>query len=117
MGTVKHTHRDFDVPSKDSARHRDAGASRVVLSAKSGRAVLIPVPESTLEEIVASDLADMDIVLAEGFRSGGPTIPKLFVGDPADVAVPENVVGFLRIASAPIPDGEADEIAERLLEL
>ena len=74
------------------------------------------MPEGTLEELVASDLADMDIVVAEGFRSGGPAIPKLFVGDPAD-AVPENVVGFLRLASAPIPDGEADEVAARILEL
>jgi molybdopterin-guanine dinucleotide biosynthesis protein MobB len=115
VGTVKHTHRDFDVPGKDSARHRDAGAQRVVLSARNGRAVLIPLPETTLGELVMTDLPDMDIVIAEGFRSAGPEIPKLFVGDADQAEGLEGVTGLLRLASAPIPDDEADRVADQIL--
>ena len=117
VGTIKHTHKDFDVPGKDSARHRDAGAKRVILSAHNGRSVLVPEPETTLADLVATELADMDLAIAEGFRSAGAEIPKLYVGDPDAAAHLDNVVGTLRRANAPIPDAAADAAAARLIGL
>lgn len=107
VGTVKHTHKDFDVPGKDSARHRDAGAERVILSALNGRAVLIPMDEPPLDEIVAQTLADMDIVLAEGFRGAGPHTPRILVtDDPAEASNYDNVVLTVPCVNAP-PDADA----------
>jgi molybdopterin molybdotransferase len=117
VGTVKHTHKDFDVPGKDSAQHRDAGAKRVILSANNGRSVLVPEPETSLEDLVATDLGDMDLVIAEGFRSAGAEIPKLFVGEPERATHLQNIVGFLRRANAPIGAEEGDAAADRLLGL
>lgn len=117
VGTVKHTHKDFDVPGKDSTQHRDAGAKRVILSASNGRSVLVPEAETSLVNLVDADLGDMDIVLAEGFRSAGAEVPKLFVGPEEQSSQFATVLGCLRLASAPIDAEEADAAAARLLNL
>jgi hypothetical protein len=77
--------------------------------------VLIPSPETTLGELVETELSDMDVVIAEGFRSAGPETPKLFVGEPAQADGLHGVIGFLRLAGAPIPDDEADRVADQII--
>ena len=116
VGTVKHTHKDFDVPGKDSARHRDAGACRVVLSAQNGRAVLIPEPERALTALIASDFSDVDAVLVEGYRSAGVCIPKAFVGSLQECEGLENVVALLPRVSGPVPEEDATRALAGLLE-
>jgi molybdopterin-guanine dinucleotide biosynthesis protein B len=78
---MKHTHHDFDIdrPGKDSYRHREAGASEVLI-ASGTRWVLMNelrgVPEPTLEEYVQR-FSPCDLVLVEGFKQ--EAIPKLEV--------------------------------------
>ncbi len=72
VSTVKHAHHSVDVdqPGKDSHRHREAGASEVVL-ATGRRWVLIhelrDEPEPPLEELLAK-MAPVDLVIVEGFK-------------------------------------------------
>lgn len=79
ISVIKHAHHNFDVdqPGKDSYRHREAGASEVLL-ASSTRWVLMNelrgAPEPALEACL-SRLSPCDLVLVEGFKRD--PIPKL----------------------------------------
>lgn len=85
VSLIKHTHHDFDVdqPGKDSWRHRQAGASEVLLTCDT-RWVLMHelrgAPEPTLEEQLAV-LSPCDLVLVEGFKQ--TPISKLEIHRPA----------------------------------
>ena len=73
VSTVKHAHHgiDIDSPGKDSWRHREAGASEVILATQERWALMhelrgtVPPP---LSELVAK-LAPVDLVLVEGFKA------------------------------------------------
>ncbi|MBB3993214.1 molybdopterin-guanine dinucleotide biosynthesis protein MobB [Sulfitobacter undariae] len=72
VSTVKHAHHSFDVdhPGKDSFRHREAGASQVLLSSRNRIALMHELrgaPEPTLEELLRQ-LAPVDLVLVEGYK-------------------------------------------------
>ncbi len=81
VGTVKHHYHgpvEVDVPGKDSWRHRRAGAVAVALCSREAFFVVRDEPEEpTLEAIVHRALAGVDLVLTEGFKSGG--MPKIEV--------------------------------------
>lgn len=86
VSVIKHAHHGFDVdrPGKDSYRHREAGASQVLmLSAQ--RWVLMhelrEAPEPTLEEQLRL-LAPCDVVLIEGFKAAA--VPKIEVYRPVN---------------------------------
>ncbi|WP_299738242.1 molybdopterin-guanine dinucleotide biosynthesis protein B [uncultured Roseobacter sp.] len=72
VSTVKHAHHVFDVdqPGKDSYRHRQAGATEVLLA--SGRRFALmhelrEASEPTLEDLL-SRLSPVDLVLIEGYK-------------------------------------------------
>ncbi|WP_170415147.1 molybdopterin-guanine dinucleotide biosynthesis protein B [Ruegeria atlantica] len=72
VSTVKHAHHavDVDQPGTDSFRHRDAGASEVLLA--SGRRIAVmqelrEAPEPPLADLLAR-LLPVDLVLIEGFK-------------------------------------------------
>lgn len=72
VSTVKHAHHSFDVdhPGKDSYRHREAGASEVVLASRNRVAVMQELrgaPEPPLKDLLAR-LSPVDLVLIEGFK-------------------------------------------------
>lgn len=71
VSTVKHVHHDVDLdqPGKDSHRHRQAGASEVVLASAHRFALMREHrgPEPELPEILAR-LAPVDLVLVEGYK-------------------------------------------------
>jgi molybdopterin-guanine dinucleotide biosynthesis protein B len=69
VGTIKHTHHDFDIdrPGKDSARHRDAGADTVVLAAPGKIAMVKNDHSGELNDLLIY-FADMDFVVAEGYK-------------------------------------------------
>jgi molybdopterin-guanine dinucleotide biosynthesis adapter protein len=72
VSTVKHTHHNVDVdkPGKDSYRHRNAGATEVVLLSSGGWTVMHPLrgaPEPTTEELM-SRLTPVDLLVVEGFK-------------------------------------------------
>jgi len=85
VSLIKHTHHNFDVdqPGKDSWRHRQAGASEVLLTCDT-RWVLMhelrDAPEPTLEEQLKV-LSPCDLVLVEGFKT--TPISKLEIHRPA----------------------------------
>jgi molybdopterin-guanine dinucleotide biosynthesis protein B len=72
VSTMKHAHHAFDVdrPGKDSYRHREAGATEVMVSS-SGRWALMhenrSAPEPSVEELL-SHMSPVDLVLIEGFK-------------------------------------------------
>ena len=84
VSLVKHAHHAFDVdqPGKDSYRHRQAGASEVMLTS-ARRWILMhentDQPEPELPEQLGR-MSPCDIVLIEGFKK--QPIPKLEIHQP-----------------------------------
>lgn len=79
VATVKHAHHDFDIdhPGKDSFQHRDAGAEEVIVASARRWAHIRELGERAeppLEELL-QHLADVDLVLVEGYKHGSH--PKL----------------------------------------
>jgi molybdopterin-guanine dinucleotide biosynthesis protein B len=84
VAVIKHAHHGFDIdrPGKDSYRHREAGASEVLLSCNDRWALMHERRDGsdvTLDELLAR-LAPCDLVLVEGFKQ--EPIPKLEVYRP-----------------------------------
>jgi len=105
VSTVKHTHHNVDVdkPGKDSYRHRNAGATEVVLLSSGGWTVMHPLrgaPEPTTEELM-SRLTPVDLLVVEGFKKHPhdklevhrPALgkPPLYRDDPTIVAVATDI--------------------------
>ncbi len=72
VSTIKHTHHsvDLDQPGKDTWRHRQAGATEVVLMSASRWTLIHEVrdaPEPNPRDIAAR-LAPVDLLLTEGFK-------------------------------------------------
>jgi molybdopterin-guanine dinucleotide biosynthesis protein B len=84
VSTIKHAHHAFDLdqPGKDSWRHREAGASEVLIASGRRWALLHENhgPEPDLEALLAR-LAPVDLVLVEGFKSSPH--PKIEVHRPS----------------------------------
>lgn len=106
VSVIKHAHHDFDIdrPGKDSYRHREAGATEVMLTA-GNRWVLMHELRGQAEPDLPQQLSHLspcDLVLVEGFKR--QPIPKLeihrkaagtpliFPGDPTVVAVASDEV-------------------------
>ena len=84
VSVVKHAHHDFDVdqPGKDSYRHREAGATEVMLVCDHRWVLMHELrgqPEPSFEEQLAS-FSHCDLLLVEGFKD--TPIPKLEVHRP-----------------------------------
>ncbi|MCF8061090.1 MAG: molybdopterin-guanine dinucleotide biosynthesis protein B [Deltaproteobacteria bacterium] len=79
VGTIKHHPHDLDVelPGKDTWKHRRAGADGTVLSTPSTIAVIRSAGRDHSPAELAGLLADMDIVLAEGYKNA--EVPKVEV--------------------------------------
>lgn len=106
VSTMKHAHHQFDIdaPGKDSYRHREAGASEVMLVA-SQRWVLMhecrEEPEPPIEDLIAR-MTPVDLLLIEGFKThahakievhrASEGKPLLCLEDPGIVAVATDVV-------------------------
>ena len=79
VSTVKHAHHSFDVDhaGRDSYRHREAGATEVLLSSRNRWALMHEnrdEEEATLDQLL-THLSPVDLVLIEGFkREGHPKV-------------------------------------------
>jgi molybdopterin-guanine dinucleotide biosynthesis adapter protein len=117
VSTVKHAHHGFDVdvPGKDSFRHREAGASEVLVSSRQRWALMGEIrdaPEPTLADLLTR-LSPVDMVLVEGFKtSAHPKIEihrvangrgYLFPEDPDIVAVITDASPDASIAPSNLP--------------
>lgn len=85
VSTVKHAHHGFDLdqPGKDSWRHRQAGATEVLISSGLRWALMHEVRgggEPDLPDLLGR-LAPVDLVLVEGFKASPH--PKIEVHRPA----------------------------------
>jgi molybdopterin-guanine dinucleotide biosynthesis adapter protein len=74
VSTVKHAHHSFDLdqPGKDSWRHREGGASEVMIASERRWALIHEhrgAPEPPLEELVRQ-MTPVDLLLVEGFKRG-----------------------------------------------
>lgn len=86
VSVIKHAHHGFDIdrPGKDSYRHREAGATEVLISCGERWALMHELrreKEPSLAELLGR-LAPCDLVLVEGFKT--EPIPKLEVYRPAN---------------------------------
>jgi molybdopterin-guanine dinucleotide biosynthesis adapter protein len=122
VSTVKHAHHSFDVdqPGKDSWRHREAGASEVLI-ASARRFALIHehrgAPEPSLGELIGR-MAPVDLLLVEGFKREAhdklevhrPALgkPLLCREDPHIVAVASDApIADLALPLLPLDDAAA----------
>lgn len=81
VSVIKHAHHGFDLdrPGKDSFRHREAGASQVLMLSNDRWALMHELrgaSEPTLDEQLRL-LAPCDVVLIEGFKAA--PVPKVEV--------------------------------------
>ncbi len=119
VSTIKHAHHEFDVdkPGKDSYRHREAGASEVLISSAKRYAIMHELrgtAEPTLEELLAR-LSPVDLVLVEGFKKSGHAKievwrasvgkPMLQTEDPTVIAVASDAA----IPGLPVPQLDANQ--------
>lgn len=86
VSLIKHTHHRFDIdrPGKDSFRHREAGATEVMLVSDTRWVLMHELrdrPEPDLDEQL-SRLGPCDLVLVEGYKT--TPIAKLEVHRPAN---------------------------------
>ena len=84
ISVIKHAHHGFDIdrPGKDSYRHREAGATEVLLSCNDRWALMHErrdEGEPTLDELLGH-LSPCDLVLIEGFKQ--EPVPKIEVFRP-----------------------------------
>ncbi|WP_142850025.1 molybdopterin-guanine dinucleotide biosynthesis protein B [Telmatospirillum sp. J64-1] len=101
VSTMKHSHHRFDMdqPGKDSFRHREAGASEVLVASSSRWALLHELrdeEEPSVTELIGR-MSPVDLLLIEGFKSHPhdkleihrPSVgkPPLWPHDPHVVAV------------------------------
>ncbi len=101
VSVIKHAHHAFDIdtPGKDSYRHRQAGATEVLVASSVRWALMHELrdqPEQELPQLLER-LSPCDLVLVEGFkRQAIPKLeihrkaantPLLFPDDPAIVAI------------------------------
>ncbi|WP_298258759.1 molybdopterin-guanine dinucleotide biosynthesis protein B [uncultured Litoreibacter sp.] len=75
VSTLKHAHHSFDVDheGKDSYRHREAGASQVILASRNRWALMSELrdaPEPSLSSLLEK-LDPVDLVLIEGYKREG----------------------------------------------
>ena len=70
VGTIKHDAHGFqmDHPGKDSFRHKAAGAATSIISSPHQMAMVTDVDHDHAPQDLLPMLANMDIVLAEGFK-------------------------------------------------
>jgi molybdopterin-guanine dinucleotide biosynthesis protein B len=71
VATIKHTHHnlEFDQAGKDSFKHREAGAERVLIASKQRLALFEEYTEQEQELTqLIHHFSDIDILLIEGFK-------------------------------------------------
>lgn len=92
VGTVKHTHHDFDLEGKDTWKHRQAGAELVVGSGE--RTFFLLNERMDLEKIIKKIefLKELDFVIVEGFKF--VSYPKISTTEVKDDYTIKNVDVF-----------------------
>ncbi len=103
VSTVKHAHHSFDVdqPGRDSYRHRQAGASEVLLASKYRVALmqeLRDAPEPPLSYLLPR-LSPVDLVLIEGYKRERHAKIEAFRAEPGNRLLAETDDTIRAVAS------------------
>jgi len=121
VSVIKHAHHAFDVdiPGKDSWRHREAGATEVLVSSSRRWALmheLRSAEEPRLPELLAK-LSRVDLVIIEGFKRephrkievyrAANEKPLLFPDDPGIVGIATDTPVETTLPTAHLDDIEA----------
>ena len=79
VGTIKHDAHSFEIdrPGTDTWRHAQAGSDHVIISSPQRVASIRRVEREQRLDELAAGMADVDIVLTEGYRRGNA--PKIEV--------------------------------------
>ena len=128
VSTLKHAHHGFDLdkPGKDSHRHREAGATEVLVSSAKRWAMFHELrgePEPDLDQLMAR-MAPVDLLIVEGFKEypypkievHRPSVgkPLLQLDDPNIIAVASDApLGGLTVPVLDLAD--ADGIANFII--
>ena len=121
VSTIKHAHHDADIDQEetDSFRHRQAGASEVLLATGRRWALMHELrgeKEPSLVELVAR-LSPCDLVIVEGFKAGAhPKIEtrRLETKDRTPLPPAANVVAIAAdhpVAGSALPVFALDDVA------
>ena len=121
VSTIKHAHHAFDIdqPGKDSFRHREAGATEVLVGSATRWALMHELrgaAEPSLADLLRR-MSPVDLVLVEGFKRGEHNKievfreavgkPPLHQGDPSIVALAADPVPNCAIPAVSLNDIEA----------
>ena len=121
VSTIKHAHHEFDIdrPGKDSWRHRQAGATEVMVASSRRWALmheLRGLPEPSLDELMAQ-MSPVDLLLIEGFkRQPHPKLevhrpslgkPLIYPDDPHVVAIASDEAFAAPLPLLPLGDAGA----------
>jgi len=121
VSVIKHAHHafDVDVPGKDSWRHRESGATEVLVSSTRRWALmheLRGVGEPRLSELLAK-MSRVDLVVIEGFKRephrkievhrAANAKPLLFPDDPCVVGIATDIAVETTLPTAHLDDIEA----------
>jgi len=108
VSTIKHTHHhdiELDQPGKDSYRHRNAGASEVIIASDAGWARIAASAQPASLQSLLAELRPVDVVLVEGFKQlEGLRRVEVFRGTGAPLARQDS-----GIAAVAAPEGVALE--------
>jgi len=132
IGVVKHAHHNFDIdhPGKDSYEFRQAGAEQVAVASHKRIAWIKEHQEDNKEPALsdalsALDINDLDLVIAEGFKSENFAKIELHrpsLGKPLLCTHDKNIIALATDASVtatPVPQlldlNNVDEIAEFII--
>lgn len=117
VATVKHAGHGFDLDTegKDSWRHKQAGASTVVVLSKGSLAMFSDVSDDIKVEQIRDQYLGpkIDLIIAEGWKSDG--YPKIVVVRDQMGEVPVSREGLLAIVSnkpmeVPVPTFDPDDV-------
>jgi molybdopterin-guanine dinucleotide biosynthesis adapter protein len=121
VSVIKHAHHafDVDVPGKDSWRHREAGASEVLVSSSQRWALMHELrgaAEPRLPELLAK-MSQVDLVVVEGFKRelhrkievhrAANGKPLLYPDDPDVVGIAADIPVETTLPTAHLDDIEA----------
>lgn len=121
VSTVKHAHHTFDIdqPGKDSWRHREAGASEVMIASERRWALIHEhrgAPEPPLDALIRQ-MTPVDLLLVEGFKRGSHAKLEVYrpsLGKPLLCREDEHIVALASdapVAGIAVPCFALDDVA------
>jgi len=107
VATIKHhfhTDKSLDTPGKDTYRHAEAGAERVVMISPLTTVTFDYPPQPPTPQDVAAQMTDVDLVLTEGFSQAKLPAIEVSRAERKSDLVSDSTFLLAIAADYPIPD-------------